>query len=70
MIDTHSDTWHVVRDWAKRELEVALQNLKNPATPHADTQVLRGGIKRLEELLALPEPKKKPLIPASVKYEA
>lgn len=69
MIEPHSETWRTVEKWARAELEKQERLLKDPMLPHDQTQVVRGDIKRLEELLALPSPKVKPKVPAGVPYD-
>lgn len=69
MIDPNSETWLEVKGWAEAELARQLAILKNPRTGDVETNVARGEILRLEALLALPSPKKKPSIQAVVDYK-
>lgn len=70
MIEPNSSTWLDVSAWAKRELEIAVNRLKNPTLPHDAKQVVCGEVKKLEELLELASPKPKPKIVAPPSYES
>lgn len=67
-IDRQSETWLEVEAWARAELASCMARLKNPRTSVDETNALRGEIKALEELLALPDPKATPKIAADVSY--
>lgn len=55
-IDTMSFTWLAVKYWAEEELRNAREKLEAaPGVDMEQTQLLRGDIRRLKALLALPE---------------
>ncbi len=54
-IDRHSATWAAITAWAERERAVIRSEIDSPATPHDRTQVLRGRLIAIADLLALAE---------------
>lgn len=54
-IDRHSTTWAAITAWAERERAVIRSEIDSPATPHDRTQLLRGRLIALADLLALTE---------------
>lgn len=55
MINIHSETWNLVSAWAEEKIAYAVRDLKNTATDERQTNILRGRIEALEQLLALPQ---------------
>lgn len=55
-IDAYSDTWIFVSNWAESELKNAREANDSQKRTETDTAALRGRIKLLKELMALPEP--------------
>lgn len=53
-INTNSETWSEVSDWAKQELSQARERLESEATGPDQTIALRARIKLLKKLLELP----------------
>jgi hypothetical protein len=58
-IDSASRTWGTIEDWANAELAKAREQNDSPMRTEVQTAVLRGRIKLLKELIALPLPDKK-----------
>ncbi|MBP2230819.1 ABC-type siderophore export system fused ATPase/permease subunit [Azospirillum agricola] len=54
-IDQHSATWAAVTAWAERERASIRDQIDSPATSHDHTQVLRGQLAAIADLLALAE---------------
>ena len=57
-LDPYSDTWSFVSTWAEAQLKAAREQNDSTRLTDAQTHVLRGKIKVLKELLALPLPPK------------
>lgn len=55
-LDTYSDTWKFVSAWAEKALQDVRESNDSTKKSEAQTMVLRGQIKMLKELLALPNP--------------
>lgn len=55
-IETYSDTWVVTKAWAEKLIDQHHIALEDPARSEADTNVLRGRIAALRDLLALADP--------------
>ena len=53
MIDRHSDTWREVAAWAEAELAKATERIETLGVKSDETENLRGGIRKLRELLAM-----------------
>ena len=53
MIDEYSETWKTVKAWADKRLGMCRSILEAPATDERGTQVQRGAIMTLNELLGL-----------------
>ena len=47
--------WDIVEEWAEKRLKDNMDYLKSTVTNERDTQVYRGRIIELEDLLALPK---------------
>ncbi|WP_042700716.1 hypothetical protein [Azospirillum sp. B506] len=54
-IDRHSATWAAITAWAEQERAAIRAEIDSPTTPHDRTQVLRGRLIAITELLALTE---------------
>lgn len=54
-IDRHSAAWAAVVAWAEQQRAAIRTEIDNPATGHDRTQVLRGRLLELADLLALTE---------------
>ncbi len=57
-IDPYSPTWRFVRAWAESSLMKARERNDNVNKDATQTAALRGEIRILKELIALPEPKR------------
>jgi len=57
-IDQSSRTWGLVEEWAKSQLAKAREENDSPIKTEVQTAVLRGRIKMLKDLIALPLPPK------------
>ena len=68
MIDTTSQTWWTVRDWANGELVHLTSFLEHPGLDLAATETIRGRIATLRALLALAHPKTVGLEDIAVSY--
>lgn len=58
-IDQGSRTWSAIEDWANAQLTKAREDNDSPVRTEVQTAMLRGRIKLLKELIALPLPDKK-----------
>ncbi len=56
-INTQSDTWIFIEQWARHELQKCRET-NDLHRDQKDTAALRGEIKRLKEVLSLPDPAK------------
>jgi len=54
-IDLYSPTWHTLKKWAEAELVKAREKNDSLKIDHDKTTALRGRIKVLKEILAMPE---------------
>lgn len=61
-LDPNSPTWNYIRSWAENALKVARERNDSINCDSTKTAALRGEIKRLKELIDLPNPKKGLLI--------
>ncbi len=58
-IEQSSRTWSAIEDWCSDQLAKAREDNDSPTRTEVQTAVLRGRIKTLKEILALPLPPKK-----------
>lgn len=59
-IDQYSDTWIFISKWAETELIRLREANDSTNLEDSQTRILRGRIKQLKELLALPNRKERP----------
>lgn len=59
MIDRNSPTWITVREHAEKRLQQLRERLETPGMDQPTTESVRGSLKELRELLALPDEKPK-----------
>jgi len=57
VIETHSETWVTVKDWAQAELDRARNNLESTGLDMIETENLRGRAAALRQLLSLAVPR-------------
>ena len=62
-LDTYSETWNFISEWAEAQLKAARDSLESPKKTEAQTMVLRGQIKALKELQQLAVPPKERVRP-------
>lgn len=65
-LDPSSSTWRAVSEWATAQIEGARDSLESVIADGPASNVLRGRIQALRELLALDRPQ--PSIPEAVDY--
>ncbi len=69
LVDIYADTWKLVAKWAQTELNKARELNDSPKLTDPQTFVLRGRIKALKDLLALPtQPKERVRAPPDQDY--
>lgn len=69
MIDTLSDTWAEVAAFAEAQLDAARRRIEAPGLSHEETQLHRGRISALRDVLALPAAKAKSArLPGAASY--
>ncbi|GAA4108817.1 hypothetical protein ACFFTN_01415 [Aminobacter aganoensis] len=67
-IDLNSATWQAVRDHAEKAVEASRDRLEGAHLNASETDIERGRIKALREILALGSDKPKPEIVTNVPY--
>lgn len=60
VIDQYSDTWIFISKWAESELTRLRESNDSTKLDDSQTSTMRGRIKQLKELLALPNKKERP----------
>jgi len=61
-IDIHSSTWRAVAEAARAHIAEAQDQLELPGLDPVTTEKLRGEILAMRRILALPEPRRMPVV--------